>query len=156
MWNHLAATQQLFCFYLLWEQLWAARKPVVEFHCRCLVAPADGDVAQVRASGGLTLWARHKAATSPPDCCRFAGPDPTVSLHKTMVRTWCCCLFIFLSESADDEQIKCAGGHTNVFLPWNLVIFCTLTSAARLASSVSAHRSSSSSSSGQLPVRPAG
>lgn len=95
MWNHLAATQQLFCFYLLWEQLWAARKPVVEFHCRCLVAPADGDVAQVRASGGLTLWARHKAATSPPDCCRFAGPDPTVSLHKTMVRTWCCCLFIF-------------------------------------------------------------
>ena len=73
----------IYFFYLLWEQLWAARRPVVASHYRCLAAPADGDVAQLLVSGGLTRWARHKAAASPPGCCRFAGPDPTVSLHKT-------------------------------------------------------------------------
>lgn len=41
-------------------------------------------------------------------------------------------------------------------LPWNFVIFCTLASAVRLASSVSAHLSSSSSSSGQLSHRAGG
>lgn len=52
-------------------------------HCLCLIVPAGGDVVQVLVSGVLTLLAQRKAVTSPPDSCRFAGPDPTVSLHKT-------------------------------------------------------------------------
>lgn len=51
-------------------------------HCQFLLAPADGDVAQLLVIAGLTRSAQHKAVTSPPGYCRFVGPDLKESLQK--------------------------------------------------------------------------
>ena len=159
-----SSSQQL--SHLLWVQLWAVRRPFVASHYQHLTAPADGDVALVQVSEGLTRWAQHTIAVSPPGCRRCAGRDPTTSLNKTnaeirtlfgygSIREWA---FMFLDYTINHFLIRSGNryfvnSHTNVFIPWNLVIFWTLTSAARLASSDSALRSSSSSSSGHLPCR---